>query len=80
MSQHCEHALTAAAIGEAARAGDWGRVASLLETLARSAPPAEPEALAEYLDSLREALIAARISRAHLATRLHRIRAAASFG
>lgn len=65
---------------DAARRGDWQQATRLLATLAQSTPPSDVRALGEYLASLREALIAAKISRSHLAANLHRVRAAASFG
>jgi hypothetical protein len=74
-----EQAAIAIATGEAARAGDWRRAQALLNDLLRSGPPRGSEALGEYLENLRQALVAAKASRSHLAATLHRVNAAAGF-
>jgi hypothetical protein len=68
-----------ASLEDSARRGDWpgaGRLASLLP---RQSLPANGEALGEYLRCLKQALIAARVSRAWSAASLVRLNAAARF-
>ncbi|HYA18895.1 MAG TPA: hypothetical protein VEF06_15585 [Bryobacteraceae bacterium] len=64
---------------EAIHQGDWQRASRLVDVLAATAPPSDLEQLRDYLENLREALIAARASRSHLTLKLNRIRAAAKF-
>jgi hypothetical protein len=64
---------------EAARRGDWQLTGELAEALSRRTPPATRDELGEYLTHLKNALIVARASRAHMAASLVRLNAAAGF-
>jgi hypothetical protein len=64
---------------ESARRGDWRNARHLAEALARTAPPADPRELENYLIRLKETVIVARASRANAAATLVRLRAAANF-
>jgi hypothetical protein len=70
---------TVACLRESARRGDWDGVASLMSSLPQQRLPVDPEKLGEYLYALKEALLAAKDSRAHAAASLGRLNAAARF-
>jgi hypothetical protein len=61
---------------ESARRGDWKSAGELVALLPRQEPPDSREELGEYLRCLRQALIVARVSRAHAAASLARINTA----
>jgi hypothetical protein len=64
---------------ESARRGDWKSAAEFAAMLRQQTVPGNPEELAEYLRSLKQALIVAKVSRAHSAASLARCNAAAQF-
>jgi hypothetical protein len=75
-----------AALRESASRGDWQGAADLAAVLRQQTPPSGREDLGEYLLQLKEALMAAKASRAHAAVSLAkfntaavRLNAAASF-
>ncbi len=68
-----------ACIRESALHGDWQSAADLTALLPAEAPAASREELHQYLRSLKEALTAAKVSRAHAAASLQRLQAVASF-
>jgi hypothetical protein len=67
-----------ACLQESARRGDWNSAGELVIGLRQKTPPNSGEELGEYLSRLKEALIAARVSRAHAAASLARINTAAA--
>ena len=73
------HKVTLVSVAEAVRQGDWARAESLVASLDSIALPTGHAELGEYLDSLRETLLTARIARSHLGAACHRIAAASSF-
>jgi len=64
---------------ESARRGDWISAAGLAALLPRQMPPPSREELDEYLRHLKDALTVAKASRAHAASSLVRLQAAARF-
>jgi hypothetical protein len=68
-----------ACLQESARRGDWKNAAELTAILPRQTLPASREELGEYLRCLKQALIAAKVSRAHSAASLTRLNAVARF-
>jgi hypothetical protein len=66
-----------ASLQESARCGDWNNVRRLAAILSQQTLPTVPEELGEYLRCLQQALITAKVSRAHSAASLARINAAA---
>jgi len=64
---------------DSARLGDWKSAGNWAALLRRQPPPDDKEQLAELLQHLREALIAARASRALSVASLARLNAAARF-
>jgi len=68
-----------AQLRESARRGDWQGAADLATTLPRQTLPDTRDELGEYLRDLKEALTVARVSRAHAAASLVRLKAAARF-
>jgi len=67
------------ALEKAVRAGSWQSAANVAGKLCALPPPTDSEGARQYLDRLREILIAARAARAHSLTLLSRVRAAARF-
>jgi hypothetical protein len=68
-----------ACLQESARRGDWKGAGELAAMLPQQALPGGYSELDEYLRRLKEALIVAKISRAHSAATLVRLNAAARF-
>jgi hypothetical protein len=68
-----------ARLRESARRGDWENAGELAGLLQQETSPASPEELGELLARMKEALIVAKTSRAHLAASLARLNAAAGF-
>jgi hypothetical protein len=66
-----------ACLRESARRGDWKSTGELAVHLRQQTLPANREDLGEYLLRLKEALIAAKVSRAHAAASLTRCNTAA---
>jgi hypothetical protein len=66
-----------ASLEESARFGDWNNAGRLAAILSQQTLPTSGEELGEYLRCLKQALIAAKVSRAHSAASLARINAAA---
>ncbi len=64
---------------EAARRGNWQKASELADALARRETPVMRDELGAWLEALRETLIVAKTSRAHLAAELARLNAAAGF-
>ncbi len=64
---------------ECALRGDWKSAGELAATLRQQTLPAGKEDLGEYLDRLKEALIVAKVSRAHSAATLVRLNAVSGF-
>jgi hypothetical protein len=64
---------------ESARRGDWKGAADIATTLPRQTLPDKEDEVGEYLRDLKEALTVARVSRAHAAASLVRLKAAARF-
>src|SRR5690349_1751515 len=64
---------------ESARRGDWASAGELAALLPQQRLPATPEELGEYLLCMKEALVAAKASRAHTAACLVRLNAASRF-
>lgn len=64
---------------ECARRGDWRSALELAVSLRDQTPPASAADAGQYLNRLRDALIVAKTSRAHLAATLARMNAAARF-
>lgn len=64
---------------ESARRGDWKSAGEFAAILRQQEPPAGQQELGEYLRHLKEALIVAKVSRAHAAASLVRVNAAAHF-
>jgi hypothetical protein len=62
---------------ESARRGDWPGTGRLAAVLSQQPLPTGGEELGEYLRCLKQALITAKISRAHSAASLARVNAAA---
>jgi hypothetical protein len=62
---------------ESARCGDWNSAGRLAAILSQQTLPTCREELGEYLRCLQQALIAAKVSRAHSAASLARVRTAA---
>jgi hypothetical protein len=67
-----------ARLQESARRGDWKSTGELAAHLSQQTLPAGREELGEYLLRLKQALIAAKMSRAHAAESLARINTAAA--
>jgi hypothetical protein len=67
-----------ARLQESARRGDWKSAGELTATLPQRTLPASREELGEYLRRLRQALIVAKVSRAHSAASLARCKTAAA--
>jgi len=67
-----------ACLQASARRGDWKSSGELAATLRQQNPPAGREELGEYLLRLKEALIAAKVSRAHTAVSLANLNTAAA--
>ena len=65
---------------ESARRGDWKSAFDAAAALRDRTPAANAVDTERYLDRLRDALVAAKASRAHLAVTLVRLNAAARFG
>jgi hypothetical protein len=63
---------------ESARRGDWKSAGELLAILPRQTLPGNQEELGEYLRCLKQALIVAKVSRAHSAASLARCNTAAA--
>ena len=78
-SQHSELFAIVGSLRECARRGDWKNAMEAATALRDSTPPASAAETGEYLDRLREALVAAKASRAHMAAALVRLNAAARF-
>ncbi len=68
-----------ASLRESTRRGDWKTAGELAKTMRQLTLPAGHVAQGEYLQLLKEALIAAKVSRARLATSLVRLNAVARF-
>ena len=68
-----------ARLRESARRGDWTSAADIATTLPRQTLPNTGDEMGEYLRHLKEALTVARVSRAHAAASLVRLKAAARF-
>jgi hypothetical protein len=68
-----------ARVRESARRGDWRSAADLATTLPGQKLPEGADEVGEYLRHLKEALLVARVSRAHAAASLVRLKAAARF-
>jgi hypothetical protein len=66
-----------ASLEESARRGDWPGAGRLAAILAQQALPTNSEELGEYLRCLKQAMIAAKVSRAHSAASLARVNTAA---
>src|ERR1700733_2225874 len=66
-----------ASLQDSARFGDWNNAGRLAAALPQQNLPTSREELGEYLRCLKQALIAAKVSRAHSAASLARINAAA---
>jgi hypothetical protein len=66
-----------ACLRESVRRGDWKSAGELAATLRQPTLPANREDLGEYLLRLKEALIAAKVSRAHAAASLAKFNTAA---
>jgi hypothetical protein len=66
-----------ASLRESARCGDWTSAGELTAILSQQTLPANREELGEYLRCLQQALIAAKVSRAHSAASLARVNTAA---
>jgi hypothetical protein len=67
-----------ACLQASARRGDWKSAGELAATLHQQTPPAGREELGAYLLRLKEALIAAKVSRAHSAAALANFNTAAA--
>jgi hypothetical protein len=78
-SQLSDRFVLVAGLRESARRGDWKNAMELALALRDLTPPASAIETGQYLDRLREALVAAKTSRAHTAATLVRINAAARF-
>ncbi len=65
---------------ECVRRGDWKNAFEAATALRDRTPPACAIETGRYLDRLRDALVAAKASRTHLAATLVRLNAAARFG
>jgi hypothetical protein len=68
---------TVASLQESARFGDWKSACRLAALLPQQDLPTSREELGEYLRCLKQALIAAKVSRAHSAASLARVNSAA---
>ena len=79
-SQHSDLFAIIGNLQECARRGDWKNALEAATALRDRTPPARAAETGEYLARLREALIVAKASRAHLAASLVRVNAAARFG
>jgi hypothetical protein len=66
-----------ASLQESARFGDWTSTGRLAAILSQQTLPDSREELGEYLRCLKQALIAAKVSRAHSAASLARVNTAA---
>jgi hypothetical protein len=66
-----------ASLQESARYGDWSSAGRLAAALPRQNLPTSREELGEYLRCLKQALIVAKVSRAHSAASLARVNTAA---
>ena len=66
-----------ASLRESARRGDWKSAGELALILRQQTPPADREELGQYLLHLKEALVAAKASRAHTAASLANFNTAA---
>jgi hypothetical protein len=69
-SQHSDIFDMVGCLRESARRGDWKTAGELAAILPQQTLPAGHEKLGEYLHCLKEALITAKVSRAHLAATL----------
>ncbi len=78
-SQLSDRFALVAELRESARRGDWNNALELALELRDLTPPASAVESSEYLDRLRQALVAAKTSRAHASATLVRINAAARF-
>lgn len=77
--QHSELSAIIGSLRECARRGDWKSALEAATALRDSTPPASAAETGEYLERLREALVVAKASRAHIAAALVRMNAAARF-
>jgi hypothetical protein len=64
---------------ESARRGDWKNAADIATTLPQQSLPDSADGVGEYLRNLKDTLTIARVSRAHTAASLVRLKAAARF-
>ena len=78
-SKPCDTGSLADGVRDAAARGDWNRALQLTDELARRNPPDNLHDLSDYRERLAAALVAARASRAALASTLGRVRVVQSF-